>query len=63
MELNSPRGLVRARLGIIRDASAESLQQFLLDNVEPGSTIMTDRWASYPKATRGHYTLTWSSPL
>jgi ISXO2-like transposase domain len=57
VELNSPKGLGRARLGIIKDASAESLQQFLLDNVEPGSTIVTDGWASYPKATRGHYTL------
>jgi hypothetical protein len=57
VELNSPKGLGRARLGIIKDASAESLQQFLLDNVDPGSTIITDGWASYPKATRGHYTL------
>lgn len=57
VELNSPKGLGRARLGIIKDAGAESLQQFLLDNVEPGSTIVTDGWASYPKATRGHYTL------
>jgi len=57
VELNSPKGLGRARLGIIKDASAESLQQFLLGNVEPGSTIVTDGWASYPKATRGHYTL------
>lgn len=57
VELDSPKGLGRARLGIIKDASAESLQQFLLDNVEPGSTIVTDGWASYPKATRGHYTL------
>ena len=35
----------------------ESLQQFLLDNVEPGSRILTDGWAAYPKAIRGHSTL------
>jgi len=57
VELNSPRGLGRVRLGVITDARAESLQRFLLDNVEPGSTIVTDGWASYPKATRGSYTL------
>ncbi|NQW71625.1 MAG: IS1595 family transposase, partial [Actinobacteria bacterium] len=57
VEVNSPSGFGRARLGVIKDASAESLQQFLLDNVEPGSRILTDGWAAYPKAIRGHYTL------
>ena len=57
VELNSPKGLGRVRLGVIEDARAESLQRFLLDNVEPGSTIVTDGWASYPKATHGLYTL------
>ena len=57
VELNSPSGLGRVRLGVIEDARADSLQRFLLDNVQPGSTIVTDGWASYPKATRGHYTL------
>jgi hypothetical protein len=57
VELNSPKGLGRARLGVIEDASAESLQQFLLANVEPGSCIVSDGWSAYPKATRGLYTL------
>jgi hypothetical protein len=57
VEVNSPSGFGRARLGVIKDASAASLQQFLLDNVEPGSGIVTDGWAAYPKAIRGHYTL------
>ena len=33
------------------------MQRSLLDNVEPGSTIVTDGRAPYPKATRGHCTL------
>jgi hypothetical protein len=29
------------------DCSAYSLETFILDNVEPGSTIVTDSWTSY----------------
>jgi hypothetical protein len=54
---NSPRGLGRVRLGVVEDARAASLQKFLLANVEPGSRIISDGWASYPKATKGLYTL------
>ena len=57
VEVNSPSDFGRARLDGIKDASADSLQQFLLANVEPGSRIVTDGWAAYPKAIRGHYTL------
>lgn len=57
VELGGPRGLGRVRLGVIEDASAESLRQFLLANVEPGSCIASDGWSAYPKATRGLYTL------
>ncbi|NQW73882.1 MAG: IS1595 family transposase [Actinobacteria bacterium] len=56
VKVNSPSGFCRARLGVIKDASAASLQQSLLDNVEPGSCILTDGWAAYPKAIRGRYT-------
>lgn len=45
----------RARLGIIQDASAESLAAFLDANVEPGSRVVTDGWSSYPPATRDRY--------
>jgi ISXO2-like transposase domain len=56
VELNNPKGFGRARLTVIEDASAESLQQFLLANVEPGSRIITDGWLAYRKATHGLYT-------
>ncbi len=57
VEINSPKGLGRVRLGVIEDASADGLQRFLLANVEAGSRIITDGWRSYPKATQGLYTL------
>jgi len=48
-------GFGRARLAVIPDASATSLAAFLADTVEPGSSVITDGWASYPAATRGLY--------
>ena len=57
VELSSPRGLGRVRLGVIQDAGADSLQQFLLANVQPTSRIISGGWVSYPRAARGLYTL------
>ena len=37
----------RIRVHVALDCSAYSLETFILDNVEPGSTIATDSWASY----------------
>ena len=37
----------RIRLHVALDCSAYSLETFILDNVEPGSTIATDSWKSY----------------
>ncbi len=48
-------GFGRARLGVIPDASAESLAVFLDANVEPGSVVLTDGWSAYPPATQGRY--------
>jgi len=45
----------RVRLGIIPDASGESLASFLDGAVEPGSRVITDGWSAYPAATRDHY--------
>lgn len=50
------RGFGRARLGVIPDASADSLAAFLDANVEPGSCVITDGWSAYPAATRNRYT-------
>jgi transposase-like protein len=41
------RGIVRIRLRLIPDASAESLHSFILDSVAPGSIIHTDGWRGY----------------
>ncbi|MGB0092865.1 MAG: IS1595 family transposase, partial [Solirubrobacteraceae bacterium] len=57
VEREAPRSFGRARVAVIEDASAPSLRQFLTDNVEPGSRVITDGWPSYPPATEGLYTL------
>ena len=37
----------RIRLHVALDCSAYSLETFILDNVEPGSTVVTDTWQGY----------------
>ena len=37
----------RIRLKVIPDCSSMSLNTFIEENVEPGSTIVTDAWRSY----------------
>lgn len=49
-------GFGRARLAVVSDAKAPTLRAFLLDHVEPGSTVITDGHRSYPQAAKGHYT-------
>ena len=39
----------------IESASAISLERFVTENVEPGSTLVTDGWSSYPSAVRNRY--------
>jgi len=55
VECEGQRGFGRARLAIIQDAGAPSLRAFLLENVEPGASVITDGWPSYPAATRELY--------
>ncbi len=37
----------RIRLHVALDCSAFSLETFILDNVQPGSRVVTDSWQSY----------------
>jgi len=41
------KGIGRIRMRRVPDVSAESLQGFIRDSVEPGSTIRTDGWHGY----------------
>jgi len=41
------RGYGRVRLSVIDDASAKSLHLFIKDNIETGSTLITDAWLGY----------------
>jgi len=52
VELRDPRGYGRARMSVIESAAAATLHKFLVNTVEPGSTVVTDGWAAYPKACR-----------
>ena len=40
----------RVRLGVIQNASAESLHAFVGTNLEAGATARTDGWSGYPGA-------------
>jgi len=46
----------RIRLGVIKDASSESLFEFIQNSAERGSTVITDGWKSYKGLTElGYY--------
>ena len=49
IELNpSGHGFGRARMQVIPDATGPTLRGFIVKNVAPGSTVVTDAWTSYP---------------
>ena len=50
VELLEPKGFGRVRLAVIPNASTEVLREFLLANIERGSTVVTDGWQPYRKA-------------
>lgn len=50
-----PKGFGRCRIQVIPNAEADTLRSFLLGNVEPGSTILTDGLSSYPLAAGDDY--------
>jgi len=45
---NKKKRIGRIRLQVILDYSAFSLETFINENIQPGSTIATDSWSSYP---------------
>ena len=47
IEILEPNGFGRCRISPVADASSESLRAFVLDNVEPGATVITDAWQGY----------------
>lgn len=55
VERKSPKGFGRCRLQVIPDATAPSLRRFLLENIEPGSLLLTDGLKSYPAAVGMDY--------
>jgi len=55
VERNESRGLGRCRMSPIPDASSATLRAFLVDNVEEGSTVITDGWPAYRMATNEIY--------
>jgi transposase-like protein len=48
-------GIGRLRLGIIPDASGDSLKSFVQDKVTTGSTIRTDDWGGYNRLVSAGY--------
>jgi transposase-like protein len=44
------KGFGRARMIPVADAKAKTVRAFLADHVEPGSTVVTDGFASYAAA-------------
>jgi transposase-like protein/Zn ribbon nucleic-acid-binding protein len=55
IELHDKKKLGRARITAIADASKESLHRFIKDNVDKGSTIISDGWQSYASISSEGY--------
>ena len=53
IERHEPKGFGRCRLRVIPNAKTVSLDPFLRDSIEPGSTVVTDGLKSYPPAAYG----------
>jgi transposase-like protein len=47
VEVKEPRGFGRCRMAPVSDASSASLEAFVKDSVEPGTTVVTDGWMGY----------------
>lgn len=55
IELQDSGKLGRVRLGVIANASKESLVGFIKDTIEAGSTVTTDGWSSYASLPKEGY--------
>lgn len=55
VEVRKPTGYGRCRLGIVPNAKSSSLDSFLRDSIESGSTVITDGLKSYPPAIGSDY--------
>jgi transposase-like protein len=55
VEQTPPKGFGRCRLKVIPNAQSPTLRSFLLDHVEPGSTLITDGLSSYHGAAGSDY--------
>jgi ISXO2-like transposase domain/Transposase zinc-ribbon domain len=56
VEVKQPRGYGRCQMAILADASAFSLHPFVTQNVEPGTTVITDAWQGYAGIDKLGYT-------
>ena len=55
IEVLEPKGFGRCRIAPVADASCESLVPFVLANVEPGATVITDAWQGYRRLEKNGY--------
>jgi transposase-like protein len=53
--LKGKNQLGRVRMKVVPDMSKGSLQGFIEENVEPGSTVVTDGWSSYISLDKSGY--------
>ena len=56
VEVHEPKGFGRVRMRRVPDASGDSLIPFVCENIEPGSTVLTDAWRGYNNVTKHGYT-------
>jgi transposase-like protein len=47
--------LGRVRLSVIKDASADSLLPFIINNIDSGSEVITDGWSGYASLSNNGY--------
>lgn len=61
---NTEKKIGRIRLQVLLDYSSFSLETFIDANIEPGSTVVTDGWPSYPPIIKeqSHHIVNQSSP-